>query len=261
MMTHLKNKCIQERKLDKDLFGFPIDVHTFYHETDVIDKQTLMYVSSDSGDLTPEYKFSIYNPQNFNIVRQFLPQILDNDQVSKLEQHVSNGTKGIITCSELNIDSMFHDIDHFILNAFVTNHFKNVRWLLPCFPYAFVLQDIPSIEEAVRCIESVHHLFHVSLSNVSSIWRKTWKITSCMWVEDVNREILIDIPLRFINIQRMSNDLGFTKHDVETLIRKFETKLALKHYDTTTTCYDEDLTVCGLAMLRDVLKGMLALTN
>lgn len=260
MMTHLKNKCIQERKLDKDLFGFPIDVHTFYDETYIIEKHTLLYVSTDFVNMSQDREFSIYKQKNFNIVKSFLPQILDNDKILKLEQHVNNGTKGIITCKEFNIVSMFDDIDHHILNAFVTSHCRNVKWFFPCFPYSFVLQNVSSMEEAVKCIENVNALFNISLSDVS-IWGYHLKITCCTWMENVHREILIDVPLRLFDIPLMSKELGFIKSEVQSFIRRLETRLALKCYEITGTCYDEETTACGLSMLRDTLEKMTEYTN
>ena len=260
MMTHLKNKCIQERKLDKDLFQIPIDVHTFYDETYIIEKHTLLYVSTEFVNMSQDRSFSIYKQKNFNIVKSFLPQILDNDKILKLEQHVNNGTKDIITCNEFNIVSMFDDIDHHILNAFVTSHCRNVKWFFPCFPYSFVLQDTSSMGEAIKCIEDVNTLFNVSLSDVF-IWGHHLKITCCAWMENIHREILIDVPLGLFDIALMSKELGFIKSDVESFIRRLETKLALKCYEITGTCNDEETTACGLVMLRDALKGMTETTN
>ena len=46
IVTHLKNRCIQERRLDKDLFQYPIDVHIFNHEFMNVNKNMSLLINT-----------------------------------------------------------------------------------------------------------------------------------------------------------------------------------------------------------------------
>ena len=70
IVTHLKNRCIQERRLDKDLFQYPIDVHIFNHEFMNVNKNMSLFVSAVFPDefistSTTGY-FYLYKNEIFN---------------------------------------------------------------------------------------------------------------------------------------------------------------------------------------------------
>ena len=76
IVKHLKNECIKKRVLDKDLFGFPIDVKTYYHGTPTIDEHTMMFISHNFPDGVPQHClscFSINRQCIYEKVKSFLP--------------------------------------------------------------------------------------------------------------------------------------------------------------------------------------------
>jgi hypothetical protein len=221
-----------------------------------------MFVSHEFLDITPKNCFSVYKLQNFLKVKSFLPSIISEDQVKVLEQRVlefqDDDDNDVISCKEFGIESMFLDIDHYILNKFITHHFKNVRWVLPSyeFHYAFVLQDIPSFENAVSVINNVYQMFDVALSDFSTV-RNHLCITLCMGQYTLNIEILMGVFMPMYSLKKMASTLGFTAEKIEQYIEHFVEISEKKQYRYNGTCIDDIDAECSIENFQDLYEQLI----
>ncbi len=263
LIEHLKNKSIRDRILEKKLFGFPIDVHTYYHTSPSIDKNTVLFVSHDFPDVVPTNVLSIYKPHVYNKVRPFLDTILSSEQQAKLEEMMKNPTiihgQPTILCSELGVTSIFVDIGDHIMNAFVTHHFKNVEMLLDGFEwhYNFVLKGLSTVEQAVEYVDSIFKFFDCSLADFSTL-RNHLCVTLCYGRYDLNLEILVHVPLSQYHVPQLSKSLNLKTVDIERYIEMLQDRLNRENYDSRSLVYEDKISVeCNLETLQEVYDELL----
>jgi hypothetical protein len=194
--------------------------------------------------------------------KSFLQHIISEEQIKTLEERVLEFQKDddndVISCKEFGIDSMFLDIDHYILNKFITHHFKNVCWVLPSYEYhyAFVLQNIPSFENAVSVISNVFHIFDVALSDFSTV-RNHLCITLCMGQYHLNIEILMGVFMPKYCLKKMASTLGFTPEKIEQYIENFVEIHEKKQYKYNGTCVDDIDAECSIENFQDIYEQLL----
>jgi hypothetical protein len=257
IINHLKNKCRKERKYDKDLFEYPINVKYCYHLTPNIEKDTCVYVSflcMDEGDFRP---FSVYNRRVFNIYKEFLPTILDNKQIHRLETHIMENPNRFndiipLTCEELNIESMFRDVDHYIMNAYVSQHCKKIKWILPTTGehYDFIIKDVESLDDVVKCVSDVHNLFKSSLDKLASSRNKMY-VVLCPNQYWANLEMIISSNTYDYNLENLSKTLNLKIKHVEDYQKIIENILVDEKYPNVPLLDDKIITESSFEIMND----------
>lgn len=91
IITHLKNKCIEQKKLDKELFSYPMNVCLIDNLS--IKPNDYVYVSFQLFDNIDElHKLgcnnSIYNSGFLNKVKYLLPNMFDKEQLDVILNEV-----------------------------------------------------------------------------------------------------------------------------------------------------------------------------
>lgn len=233
ILTHLKNRCVQERRLDKDLFQYPIDVQLYeiffkgptfgsglrapsYH---CVSFKTLLRSAA-----TP-YFFCDKN--KFQKIRSLLPTILDKKQLDafnshKYSQHLCNPPYWErITCKELGILSKFINIEHYIMDAFVKHHFPKVKTMFfGGSSYIYVLENLYTCENVMNYIKGIYDFMGDCLSEL----HETMNITYCHTIGDVIDEVLLHIKPRKddYNIELFvdANELEFKIEYYEKLLEQ-----------------------------------------
>jgi hypothetical protein len=266
MMKHLKNKCLDERKLDKDLFELPINVDTYYHGNDRIDTNTFIYVNHEFPDDIPEHCLSITKPYVYDKVKSFLPKILSNKQIEKLDKFLSvadinnDDSKKKLTCVELDICCWFSYVSDYILNAYVKHMFPNVEWVFPSFEanYSFVLKNMTSIPEAVEYVESIFKHFGCSLANFATKNNRLC-VTLCQSEFYINLEVLLNTPACHYDMLEMCNGLDIRSDHVEKYIDRFQKAMEQCTCNETSNLFTSHETMeCfkdTLISIRDILCG------
>jgi hypothetical protein len=263
LIEHLKNKSIRDRILEKKLFGFPIDVHTYYHGSSTIDANTIMFVSHDFPDIVPKDVLSIYKPHVYEKVKPFVKTILTSEQEAKLDKsiqqpHLVNGRPTLL-CSDFGVKSFFVDIGHHIMNAFVTHYFKNVKMLLFGFEchYNFVLRNMPTVEKAVEYVSNVFHFFDCSLADFST-FRNHLCVTLCCGRYDLNLETLLNVPLSQYHVPHLSKALHLKTVDIERYIEMLQDRLNREEYDSRSLVYEDKISIeCNLETLQEIYEELL----
>lgn len=263
LIEHLKNKSIRDKILEKRLFGFPIDVHTYDHGSFTIDANTIMFVSHDFPDVVPEDVLSIYKPHVYEKVKPFVNTILTSEQETKLEKYIQqphcvNGRPTLL-CSEFGVASIFVDIGDHIMNAFVTHHFENVKMLLYGFErhYNFVLRNMPTVEKAIEYVENIFQFLGCSLAELST-QRNHLCVTLCCGRYDLNLEILVNVPLYQYHVPKLSKALNLKTVDIERYIEMLQDRLNREEYDSRSLVYEDKISVeCNLETLQEVYDELL----
>lgn len=266
IVKHLKNQCIDKRVLDKDLFGFPIDVHTYHHGTPTIDQNTRMLVSHSLPDVVTTRLLSINRPNNFAKIRPFLPRILNDKGITKLENFVSNIkfddkclSETSLPCAEFGIDTWFDHIHNYVLHEYIKDKFHNVEWVLPGFEghYTFVLKELHSVEKAVEYVESIFKHFECSLEQISTPQNHIC-ITLCSGKYDMNLEILTNMHYYKCNMELMSREFGFTVSDINRYIEELEMVLNRGAFREYNMVFDDPISIeCCIETLQDIRSKIL----
>jgi hypothetical protein len=257
IVKHLKNKCIKKCKLDKDLFGFPIDVHTYDHGVEKIDKDTLVYVSVVFVTDDIIHHLSLCNEQVFNKVQPFLPSILTEEQITTFKAHIAqmkpNKPFDVKTCEEFGIQSIFHDLEHHVINEYVTRNCKNIQQVVPAFNYYdFIVSGVTSVEEVVASVTNVFQTLNCPLKSILVSQHDYMNVVACCSKYWKNFEICCNGSIMAYNWETATEVLDLTQKNIEEYIKYLEDACKNDRYGTAPSCNDKDSIQCNLDTLRDM---------
>lgn len=257
MIKYLKNKCIKERVLDKDLFNLPGEVRTFYHVWNELEKGTLVYMSPVILDEENIDFFSIYQKHNFIKVKPFLASILTSEQIEKVEQHVDVAKDGeIIRCKHLGVESTFIDIDHYIINEFVKHHCKNVQRVIYNFGfYDFILCGVSTFEQAIECVSKVFDLFDYPLKPL--VYDNGYiNVILCPTKYWANFEIVCNSIIGSYDWKTFPQELGLSLDDISQYLGLLEKMHKDNKYENAPNIDDASSVSCCLDTLYELFDMM-----
>jgi hypothetical protein len=257
IVKHLKNQCIKKCILDKDLFGFPIDVHTHDHGVENINKDTLVYVSVVFVTDELIHHLSLCNKQVFSQILSFLPTILTEEQITTFKAHIakkkSDNPFDMITCEEFGIQSIFRDLEHHVLNEYVTRNCKNIQQVVPAFDYYdFIVLGAASVEEVVASVTNVFQTLNCPLKSILVSQHDHMNVVACCSKYWKNFEICCNGNIMAYNWETASGVLDLTQKNVEDYIKYLEDACKNDRYGTAPSCSDKDSVQCNLDTLRDM---------
>jgi hypothetical protein len=217
MITHLKNKCIEQKKLDKDLFSYPMNVCVI--DNFDIKPEYYVYVSFQLFDNLDEldklcHNNSIYNNDFLNKVKYLLPNIFDKEQLDVIlnEIELQDENDYVLHCSDINIDSLYKYVGDYICTKYITDQENRVVMIVPSYGshYDIVFKGLHNLDECIECFTKVYELLGLPLHNLASLLNNITMnvIQTKYWL---NFEILLNIdePENAVEIMKIK------KKDIE----------------------------------------------
>lgn len=254
MMTHLKNKCIKERKFDKDLFGYPMNVCLVDKQHD-IKSSFYTYVSLSLFDFYDVDHHSIYNKDFFDEIKHFIPSILNAEQNDAVTRHINHedDDKENMCCVDIGIHSIYKYINDYILNKHVKNIENKVVMIIPTHSqyYDIILKGLDNIDDCVTCCSQVYHALGLRLDKLHS-FRNHINIIVCPSKLWLNFEILLSIDE--LNKQ-VIEILKVKKNDVErycSYIKRLQKEGYIQNH-----CHLDDSN--GITLATKTMKSVLSL--
>ena len=204
---HLKNKCIKDGELDKDLFDYPLDVNIIDKHMS-FDKQDFVYVTLSIYDTYDCSIFTLCDIDDYNKVKESLPYILNEEQINVVEAYykkyhvLDNYDIEYIKCREIGVISIFNSIDEHILNEYLKLKHKNLHLLCPTIVdyYEMILKNVESIDETIQCVQDIYNFFGLNLK-VNLSCKNKLNIIVCPNNYWVGFHILLNVPDDIYNME------------------------------------------------------------
>lgn len=217
MTTHLKNKCIEQQKLDKDLFDYPMNV-CLIDDFDIKPKD-YVYVSFQLFDNIDELdklcqNNSIYNNEFLNKVKYLLHDMFDKEQLDVILNEVKSQDENdyVLRCSDINIDTLYKYVGDYICNKYIKDQENRVVMIVPSYGshYDIVFKGLHNLDECIECFTKVYEILGLPLHNLASL-RNNMTINVIKNKYWLNFEILLNIdePENAVEIMKVK------KKDIE----------------------------------------------
>ena len=206
---HLKNKCIKNGELDKDLFDYPLDVNIIDKHMS-IRKEYFVYVTLSIFEGDTSSLFCLCDVDDYNKVKESLPDILNEEQIRVVKSFykkyhlLDNYDIEYIKCKDIGVSSVFKNIDDYILDEYLKLKHHNLHLLFrPTIVdnYEMILTNVESIDETIQCAKDIYNFFDLNLDKLSN--KNKMNIILCPDNHRVGFEILLNIPKASCNMEAL----------------------------------------------------------
>jgi hypothetical protein len=190
MMNHLKEKCMKDGILEKNLFGYPLDVKlidgTQFHGKKC--EYVLVSFPNQSYDKEALY-LRLDNAAYFQKVKPLIEKILSQEQLSRVLEYIEylktipdNEDVKALTCEELGINSIYNNFTEHILNLYFQDKNPKIRFIVNS------INEFPTL--ILKNVEDVDEIW-VIVKNVLDFWDFSMKqryTDDCMHVKEFSND-------------------------------------------------------------------------
>lgn len=243
LITHCKNKCLSEGKLDKDLFGYPMNVIVtneckFNYNEYICVNLHISHTCSD--DYTTRW-FEIFEKKHYNKVKDILPKLFNEKQLKILHDYVADKSKHIyrLRCSTLDIKTIYSFVDEYIMNAYLKHTFKKVHMIIGWYKYEIILKDMSCVDEVVEYVKTIYeHLDFLGYNNFE-MWVKTstnnfieitpiYAYKTWLAYHLITNMLPVQLPNEDLNVREILEEYQIDKGQMYMFIRTYQLEQAQK---------------------------------
>lgn len=205
---HIKNKCMEDGKFDKDFFDYPLDVNIVNINNNKSIDGDFLYVTLSIYEGNASSLFRLCDVEDYNKVRESLPDILNEKQITAVKEYVKKSQLlkeddeiEFIKCKDIGVSSIFQNIDDYILNEFLKQKYKNLHLICPTFAdhYEMILKNVGTLDETIQCVQDIYSFLGVNLHKLS--YKSKINIIVCPNNYWVGFEVLLNIPEESCNME------------------------------------------------------------
>jgi hypothetical protein len=203
LINCLKNKCVQESKLDKNLFCYPFNVNIYFHDYCAHKSLTLnegnyAYISLSDSYIENRIDDSYYPmySRHYDKVRPLLEARLTKTQLQKLDTHQRCMTIHDVDmkCEELGINDINLNVHEYIANMYIKSKYDMVELIVLNITessHDIIIKNASTIDDVVQCTCNVFNDLCLPLNN-PSVAEKVLFVTICPSEYWLNIELLIN---------------------------------------------------------------------
>jgi hypothetical protein len=164
MINHMKETCVKNGLLDKQLFGYPLDVKLIDGIQFAVNKPEYVLVAFPNQIYDKEALcLNLFKVDHVEKVKPILDDILTQPQRDRVFEYikyvqatVDNEEIKELSCEELGIDSIYKNITEHILNHYFKKKNSKVIYVINnCEFPSFILKNVQDIDEIWSIVNDV----------------------------------------------------------------------------------------------------------
>ncbi len=232
IVQNMKDTCIAQKMLRKNLFDYKIDVRLLDETSFVFKKEVRVLVEPCQYSNGCDMRFlCLADEDDYKKVENILNELFNNSQMQKIKDWIQyrntieNGDCKRLTCKELNIDTIFVDVEDYVLNKYLNKMTDNkLACFMPATSPCLILQNVSDVDEVMDVLAKLENAWdslkfvqgnprdNISLLSLYGHW---WKFYLMLTADD--------------------NDFDMQNHVSEASLNTFMDYLhRLEHGKTTT---------------------------
>lgn len=242
IINHLKNKCINDGMLDKDLFGYPINISIIHHgdwdyptQEQKLTNGAYAYITLNIHDTDCDRSNDSYYPMytvHFDKVKPMLEDVLSASQIQAINKKRDNVdiNQEDIKCCDLGIEDINVYVHDYLANLYIRSKFPKVERVLLNVTENYndiIIKDAHTIDEVLSCACDVYDMLHLPLTSVASP-RNRMFVCICPNTYFINLEMLLnnidcehialylsipnDILLQYVNTMKNLKNVRYAKN-------------------------------------------------
>ena len=186
MMNHMKETCVKNGLLGKQLFGYPLDVKLIDGTQFAVNKPEYILVSFPNQQRDKKaFYLDLFKDDHVERVKPILDDMSEAQRARVLEYiryvQATADDEEIkeLSCEELGIASIYKNITEYILNQYFKKKNSKVMYVINnCEFPSFILKNVQDIDEIWSIVNDVLGFWNFTI--------KQQEVDDCMHVKEVH---------------------------------------------------------------------------